>query len=52
MLDQEFEHFDVRAITRRELDRNADYTKNMLFAATAASLAILGAGAFFLSLLL
>jgi hypothetical protein len=52
MLDQEFEHFDVRAITRHELARRADYARNMLFAASAATLTILGAGAFFLSLLL
>ncbi|WP_156342970.1 hypothetical protein [Devosia sp. A16] len=52
MLDQEFEHFDVRAITRHELLRRTAYARNMLFAASAASLAILGAGAFFLGLLL
>ncbi len=52
MMDHELEHFDVRTMTRRELDRHADFTKNMLFAASAVSLAILGAGAFFLSVLL
>ena len=52
MLDQEFEHFDVRAMTRHEVSRHHDYARNMLFAATAATLTILGAGAFFLSLLL
>ncbi len=52
MIDQEFEHFDVRVMTRREMTQQAVFTKNMLFAATAASLAILGAGAFFLSVLL
>jgi hypothetical protein len=52
MLDQEFEHFDVRAMTRHELARQVHYARNMLFAASAASLTILGAGAFFLSLLL
>lgn len=52
MINQEFEHFDVRAMTRREFDRHIDFAKNMLFAASAASLAILGAGAFFLGLLL
>lgn len=52
MIDQEFEHFDIRLMTRREIARHLDFTKNMLFAASAASLAILGAGAFFLSLLL
>ena len=51
MIDSEFEHFDVRAITPHELRRHAYYARNMLFAASAASLAILGAGAFFLSLL-
>lgn len=51
MLDHEFEHFDVRAMTRRELNRQAQYTKNMLFAASAVSLAILGAGAFFLGVI-
>lgn len=50
MIEQEFGHFDVRQMTRREWDRRLDYTKNMLFAASAASLAIVGAGAFFLSL--
>ncbi|MBL8592301.1 MAG: hypothetical protein JNK01_06420 [Devosia sp.] len=52
MLDQEIDHFDVRAMTRHELARHAHYARNMLFAASAASLSILGAGAFFLSLLL
>lgn len=50
MIDQELEHFDVRTISPRELARQAEFTKNMLFAATAVSLAILGASAFFLSL--
>lgn len=52
MLDQEIDHFDVRAMTRHELARHAHCARNMLFAASAASLSILGAGAFFLSLLL
>ena len=52
MIDQEFEHFDVRAMTRREFDRHVYFAKNMLIAASAASLTILGAGAFFLSVLL
>ena len=51
MLDQELEHFDVRAMTRHELARHADFARNMLFAASAASLTILGAGAFFLNAL-
>lgn len=52
MLDQELDHFDVRAITRHELARHVHYARHMLLAAGAASLTILGAGAFFLSLLL
>lgn len=52
MLDQELDHFDVRAMTQHELARHAHFARNMLFAASAASLSILGAGAFFLSLLL
>ncbi len=50
MIDNEYEHFDVRAVTPREASRRAYYAKNMLFAATAASLSIVGAGAFFLGL--
>jgi hypothetical protein len=50
MIDNDYEHFDVRAISPREVNRRADYAKNMLFAATAASLSIVGAGAFFLGL--
>jgi hypothetical protein len=48
MID-EIEHFDVRAITRHELAEQLSFTKNMLLASAAASLAILGAGAYFLS---
>lgn len=50
MIDNEIEHFDVRAVTRHELARQLSYARNMLFASAAASLAILGAGAYFLSL--
>lgn len=50
MIDNDYEHFDVRAISPREANRRAEYAKNMLFAATAASLSIVGAGAFFLGL--
>ncbi|MBK8085757.1 MAG: hypothetical protein IPK28_19110 [Devosia sp.] len=50
MIDNEVGRFDVRAMTRREWMRQIDYTKNMLFASAAASLTIVGAGAFFLSL--
>jgi hypothetical protein len=48
MID-EIEQFDVRAITRHEMARQLSFTKNMLLASAAASLAILGAGAYFLS---
>ena len=50
IIDPDLGHFDVRSITRRELERHAMFTKNMLFAAAAASLAIVGAGAFFVAL--
>ena len=50
MIDPDFGYFGVRAIRVRELSRQASYTKNMLFGAAAASLAIVGAGAFFISL--
>jgi hypothetical protein len=52
MIDQEFEHFDVRAITRHELARQLSFARNMLLASAAASMAILGAGAYFISLML
>jgi hypothetical protein len=51
MIDAEIERFDIRATTRREVERYAAHAKNMLIAASAASLAIVGAGAFLLSLL-
>lgn len=47
IVDSEFGHFDVRAITRRELDRHAAHAKTMLFASMAASLAIVAASALF-----
>ncbi|MDC9823529.1 hypothetical protein PRN20_07280 [Devosia sp. ZB163] len=50
MFDQEFDRFDVRAITPRELAQHLSHARNMLVAATAASLSILGASAFFVSL--
>jgi hypothetical protein len=50
MIDQELGHFDVRAMTPADWDRHRHYIKHMLFAASAASLSIVGAGAFFLSL--
>jgi hypothetical protein len=46
-IDSDFGHFDVRAITRRELDRHAMHAKTMLIAASAASLAIVAASALF-----
>lgn len=51
MIDNEFEYFGVRAITSRELHGHVHFAKNMLIAAAAASMTILGAGAFLLSLL-
>ncbi len=42
--------FDVNPPTSKEWARQLSYTKNMLFASIAASLSIVGAGAFFLSL--
>ena len=50
MIDSELGYFGVRAMTRGDWARRIEYTKNMLFASVAASLAIVGAGAFFLSL--
>ena len=40
----------VRALGAREAGRQALFVKNMLFASASASLAIVGAGAFFISL--
>jgi hypothetical protein len=50
MIDMEIARFDVRALSKHEELRHLTYTKNMLFAAAAASLAIIGASAFFVSL--
>jgi hypothetical protein len=49
MIENEIEQFDVRAVTRQELQRQVSYTQNMLLASAAASFAIVGASAFFLS---
>ena len=46
---QDYGRFDVHPMTASEWARQLSYTKNMLFAAIAASLSIVGAGAFFLS---
>jgi hypothetical protein len=50
MIDMDVARFDVRALSRGEERQRVSYTKNMLLATMAASLAIVGAGAFFLSL--
>jgi hypothetical protein len=50
MIDMDVARFDVRALSRTEERRQLSYTKNMLLATAAASFAIVGAGAFFLSL--
>jgi len=50
MIDMDIARFDVRAVSRSEERQHLDYTKNMLIATAAASLAIVGFGAFFLSL--
>lgn len=50
MTDIDVGEFDVRALSRSEELRQLSYTKNMLLATIAASLAIVGAGAFVLSL--
>lgn len=50
MIDMDVARFDVRALSRSEEQRQISYTKNMLLATAAASFAIVGAGAFFLSL--
>jgi len=51
MIDTDVARFDVRALSRSEERQRLSYTKNMLIATAAASLAIVGLGAFFLSLL-
>ncbi len=50
MIDMDVARFDVRAWSRSEERQNLHYARNMLIATAAASLAIVGAGAFFLSL--
>jgi hypothetical protein len=50
MIDMDVARFDVRTLSRSEEARQISYTKNMLLATVAASFAIVGAGAFFLSL--
>ena len=50
MGDMEIERFEVRSLTRVELERFAHFTKRMLFVSTAASLAIVGAAAFALGM--
>lgn len=50
MIDMDVARFDVRALSRHEERQNLSYARNMLVATAAASLAIVGAGAFFLSL--
>ena len=52
MIDREFEHFDVRATTPLQLARQLSFARNMLAAAVAASMSIVGAGAYFISLML
>jgi hypothetical protein len=51
MIDTDVARFDVRALSRSEERQRLSYTKNMLIATAAASMAIVGLGAFFLSLL-
>ena len=51
MIDTDVARFDVRALSRSEERQRLSYTKNMLIATAAASLAIVGLGTFFLSLL-
>lgn len=50
MIDMEVARFDVRALSRNEERQRQSYARNMLIATTCASMAIVGAGAFFLSL--
>lgn len=50
MIDMDVARFDVRALSRNEERQHLNYTKNMLIATAAASMAIVGLGAFFLSL--
>jgi hypothetical protein len=50
MVDMAVARFYERALGGGEPKRQLSYTHNMLLATVAASFAILGAGAFFLSL--
>jgi len=50
MIDMDVARFDVRALSRSEERQHLNYARNMLLATAAASLAIVGFGAFFLSL--
>ena len=50
MTDMDMARFDIRALSHTEERQQLAYARNMLFATAAASLAIVGAGAFFLSL--
>ena len=50
MVDLDVARFGARGLGASEVKRQLSYTQNMLLATAAASFAILGAGAFFLSL--
>jgi hypothetical protein len=50
MIDMDVARFDVRAVSRSEERQHLSYARNMLIATAAASLSIVGAGAFFISL--
>jgi len=50
MIDMDVARFDVRALSRSEERQQLSYARNMLIATAAASLSIVGAGAFFISL--
>jgi hypothetical protein len=50
MIDMDVARFDVRALSRSEERQHLNYARNMLLATAAASMAIVGLGAFFLSL--
>lgn len=49
-MDSDLGFCAVRSLGAREVRRQALFVKNMLFASASASLAIVGAGAFFISL--
>ena len=50
MIDPDNDGFAVRQLTRHDWARRNHYTRHMLFASMAASMAIVGAGAFVVSL--